>query len=161
MHARRARPESRASDQRRLFAAVLSALLPGLGQAFNGSWKMAAIFAIPSLILIGVALLLLQLNSTTMLLARAVVPANLTGLVILNLVLLGWRLLAVLDAFADRRYPGRPSRNGWIGLALIFAFVALPHLVAHVYGTTASSTFERVFSGVNGDPVGGADDDAG
>jgi LCP family protein required for cell wall assembly len=161
VHARRARPDTRPSDQRRLAAAVLSAILPGLGQAFNGRWRMAAIFAIPSLLLIGVTFLLLQLNSTTSLLARAVVPTNLTGLLVLNLVLLGWRLLAVLDAFGDRRYAGRPGRNGWIGLALIFVVVAIPHLVGHVYGTTASTTFERVFSGINGDPVGGADDDAG
>ena len=79
MHARRARTDTRPTDQRRLFAAILSAVLPGLGQAFNRRRRPAAIFAIPSLVLIGVAWLLLQLNTPSMLLARAIAPATLQG----------------------------------------------------------------------------------
>jgi LCP family protein required for cell wall assembly len=160
-HARRPRADPRASDGRRLFAAVLSAILPGLGQAFNGRWRAALVFGVPSLVLIGVTWLLLQLNSPTMLLARAIVPSNLQVLLILNWVLLGWRMLSALEAFVDRRYPARPGRLGGIGLLVLMAAAVLPHLLAHAYGTIAASTFERVFAGALGEPTGGPDDDAG
>ena len=161
VHVRRARPDARASDQRRLFAAVLSAILPGLGQAFNGRWRATLVFGIPSLALIVVTWLLLQLNSPTMLIARAIIPTNLQALLILNWVLLGWRLIAVLEAFGDARYPRWPGRLGGVGLAVVVAFVAIPHLAAHFYGSTASTTFQRVFAGVAGEPVGGVNDDSG
>jgi hypothetical protein len=62
VHARRARTATGPTDQRRLFAAILSAVLPGLGQAFNRRPRPAAVFAIPSLVVLAVAWLLLQLN---------------------------------------------------------------------------------------------------
>jgi len=172
VHARPARSVARAtdprhpavarpSDQRRLVAAVLSAILPGAGQAFNGRWKAAAIFAIPSLVLLGVTWLLLQFNTPTMLLAHAIVPSTLQTLLILNAVLLLWRVLSVLEAFSDRRYARRPARGGLIGLVVIVLLVALPHLAAHMYGSTAFSTFERVFAGASGDALSGPDDDPG
>ena len=121
MHARRARPDTRATDQRRLFAAVLSAVLPGLGQAFNRRGRPAAIFAIPSLVLLGIVWLLFQLNSSSMLVAQAIVPGTLQLLLIINGLVLAWRLIAVFEAFVDRRYPGKPGRLGGIGLIVVIA----------------------------------------
>ena len=161
MHARRARPDTRATDQRRLFAAILSAVLPGLGQAFNRRARPAAIFAIPSLVLLGVVWLLFQLNSSSMLVAQAIVPGTLQLLLIINGLVLAWRLIAVFEAFVDRRYPGKPGRLGGVGLVVVILLVALPHAVAHVYGASAFSTFERVFAGAGGDATGGPDDDPG
>jgi hypothetical protein len=50
VHARRVRPESGPIDRRRLTAAGLSAVLPGLGQAFNRRSRLAALFLVPSLL---------------------------------------------------------------------------------------------------------------
>ena len=161
MHARRARTATGPTDQLRLFAAILSAVLPGLGQAFNRRARPAAIFAIPSLVLLAVAWLLTQLNSSSMLLAHAIVPGTLHLLLILNGLILGWRLLAVFDAFTDRRYPGKPGRLGGVGLVVVIALVALPHLAVHLYGSNAFSTFERVFAGAGGNATGGPEDDPG
>jgi LCP family protein required for cell wall assembly len=162
VHARRARPDTRTSDQRRLLAAALSAIFPGLGQAFNGRRRAALVFGVPSLVLVVTAWLLVQLNSPTMLLARAIVPSTLQALLIFNGILLGWRLLAVVEAFADRRYPTRPGRLAGVGLIVVVVVaVGLPHLVAHAYGSTAFSTFERVFAGAAGDATGGPNDDPG
>ena len=161
MHARRARPTAGQADPRRLFAAVLSAILPGLGQLSNGRTRPAAIFLVPSLVVIGLAWLLVELNTSSMLVARAIVPGTLQLLLILNGLVLAWRLLSVFEAFVDRRYPGKPGRLGGVGLAVVVLFVALPHLVAHVYGTSAFATFERVFGGATGDATGGPDDDPG
>ena len=161
MHARRVRPATGPTDQRRLFAAILSAVLPGLGQAFNRRRRPALNFAIPSLVLLGVAWLLFQLNTSSMLVAQAIVPGTLQLLLIINALVLLWRLIAVFEAFVDRRYPGKPGRLGGVGLLVLIALVALPHAVAHIYGASAFSTFERVFAGARGDATGGSDDDPG
>jgi LCP family protein required for cell wall assembly len=161
VHARRVRPATGPSDQRRLFAAILSAILPGLGQAFNRRGRTAAIFAIPSLVVLLVAWLLFQLNSSSMLLAHAIVPGTLQLLLILNALILAWRLVAVFEAFVDRRYPGKPGRLGGVGLIVVIGLVALPHAAAHIYGASAFSAFERVFSGAGGDALGGPNDDPG
>jgi LCP family protein required for cell wall assembly len=151
-------PDSRPTDRRRLFAAALSAILPGLGQAFNRRARSAAVFALPTLVLLGLAWLLLQLFSPTMLLAHAIVPSTLQVLLILNVVVLAWRLLAVFEAFVDRRYPGRPGRLGGVGLVVVLLVVAIPHAIAFNVGSSAFGAFDRVFgSGA----IGGSDDDPG
>jgi LCP family protein required for cell wall assembly len=159
------RPERRAATQptdgRRLLAAVLSGVIPGLGQAVNGRTRGAAILLVPSLIVLLVAGLTIATSTPTMLLARAIVPDTLRMLLILDVVILVWRLAAVLHAFADRRYPPRPGRAGAVGLAIIVALVALPHGIAGLYGANAFTTFEKVFSGTAGEPVGGKNDDPG
>jgi LCP family protein required for cell wall assembly len=161
VHARHARPDPRPTDQRRLVAAALSTLLPGLGQAFNRRARLAAVFAIPSILLIVAAWLLLQLNSPTMLLANAVLPTTLRLLLVLNLIVLTWRLIAVFDAFADRRYPRRPGRAGLVGLIVLLVVVTVPHAIGFAGGAIAFSTFERVFAGASGDATGGPNDDPG
>ena len=160
------RPERRTAatqptDTRRLLAAILSGVIPGLGQAMNGRTRQAAIFLVPSLIVLLVAGLLLLTTSSTMLLARAIVPDTLRTLLILDVVVLVWRLAAVVQAFIDRRYPPRPGRLGAVGLAIVVVLVALPHAIAGLYGANAFNTFEKVFSGTQGVPVGGKNDDPG
>ncbi len=52
MHARRVRPETGPIDRRRLAAAGLSAVLPGLGQRSTGGPRLAAVFLVPSLVIL-------------------------------------------------------------------------------------------------------------
>ena len=108
--------------------------------------------------LVGVAWLLVQLNTSSMLLAHAIVPGTLQLLLILNVLIVVWRLIAVFEAFVDRRYPGKPGRLGGVGLLVVILLVAVPHLAVHVYGASAFTTFERVFGG---GATGGPDDDPG
>jgi polyisoprenyl-teichoic acid--peptidoglycan teichoic acid transferase len=160
------RPERRPAatqptDRRRLLAAILSGVIPGVGQAVNGRTRQAAIFLVPSLIVLLAAGLIVLTTSSTMLLARAIVPDTLRTLLLLDIVVLVWRLAAVVHAFVDRRYPPRPGRLGAVGLAVVVILVALPHGIAGVYGASAFTTFEKVFSGAQGEPVGGKNDDPG
>ncbi len=147
MHARRIRPDTGPTDRRRLAAAGLSAVLPGLGQAFNGRRRLALWFMVPSLILLAVALLVIRLQSPTRLAAWAVAPSVLSALLLLNLVVLAWRLIAVGQAFLDTGRPGPTGRLGIVGIALIALAVAAPHLIVWQYGSLASDMFKSIFGG--------------
>jgi LCP family protein required for cell wall assembly len=145
VHARRVRPDTGPIDRRRLAAAGLSAILPGLGQAFNRRSRLALLFLVPSLILILVAVALLSTQSLTRLAAFAVAPPVLGTLLTINLLLLAWRLLAVGQAFLDTRRAGPTGRLGIIGFAVILLLVAVPHVMAYRYGTAFGSAFAKMF----------------
>ena len=145
MHARRVRPDTGPIDRRRLAAAGLSAVLPGLGQAFNRRARLAILFLVPSLLLVVAALMLLNLQSTARLAAWAASPTVLATLLTLNVLVLVWRLLAVGQAFLDTQRSGRTGRLGVVGIALVALAVVLPHVLAYQYGTAFRETFARVF----------------
>ncbi len=147
MHARRIRPDTGPTDRRRLAAAGLSAVIPGLGQAFNRRRQLALWFLVPSLILLAVALLVVRLQSPTRLAAWAVAPSVLNALLLLNLVVLAWRLIAVGQAFLDTGRPGPTGRLGIVGIALIALVVTVPHLMVWQYGTLAGDMFKSIFGG--------------
>ncbi|MFL5686171.1 MAG: LCP family protein [Chloroflexota bacterium] len=147
MHATRIRtaPSSGPIDRRRLFAAGLSALLPGLGQAFNGRRRLTLLFLIPSLIIGALVGLGWATQTPTRIAAWAVAPAVLAGLLSLNALVLGWRLLAVGQAFLDTRRHGPTGRLGVIGIVIIAALVVLPHLAVYRYGTAFGEAFAKIF----------------
>ena len=145
MHARRIQPETAPIDRHRLGAAILSAIMPGLGQVANRQTRLALLFGLPSLALFALLLLVLQGNSTTRLFATLMVPATLGTVLVLNVLVLLWRLVAVAQAFFDARYPLRPSARATAGLGVIVLFVALPHLAGGWVGYSAFDNFKRVF----------------
>ncbi len=122
-------------------------MLPGTGQALNGRLRPAIALLVPSLILIAAAWLYVHSDTPAMLVARLVAPPILAALLVLNLVVLAWRLVAVLGAFLDRRYPLRPGRAGAAGLAILLVVTALPHVLAWNYGSAAQAMFGRIFAG--------------
>ncbi len=146
MQARRIRPETGPIDRRRLTAAGLSAVLPGLGQLFNRRTRLAALFLVPSLIVLIVFVLLWATQSPTQLAARAMAPTVLGALLTLNLLLLVWRLLAVGQAFLDTRWHGTTGRGrGGRDRGHRASLVVIPHLLVYSYGTAFGRTFEQVF----------------
>ncbi|MCI0344934.1 MAG: LCP family protein [Chloroflexi bacterium] len=70
-----------------------------------------------------------------------------TVLLVLNTLVLAWRLAAVLQAFFDSRHRIRPGRLGTFAIAALVVAVAAPHTLAHVWGSAAKSAFEKVFTG--------------
>jgi len=146
VQARRIRPDTRPMDVRRLTAAGLSAVLPGLGQLFNGRRRLAALFLVPSLILLLVAVMLMTIQSPARLAAWVVSPQVLGALMTLNALVLAWRLAAVGQAFLDTRRAGPAGRLGIVGIIVIGLVVVLPHLVVYRYGTVLGETFDRIFA---------------
>jgi LCP family protein required for cell wall assembly len=155
VHARRVRPQTGPIDRRRLAAAGLSAVLPGLGQLFNGRRQLAAIFLIPSLILVLVAALPFATQPAIQLAAKAAAPQVLGALLTLNLILVVFRLLAVSQAFLDTRRAGPTGRLGVVGIAILALLVIAPHALAFRYGAAFGDAFARVFA--DGGSLGGDD----
>src|SRR5690349_4397676 len=79
-------------DIRRVVAAALSAVVPGLGQALNGRRRLALALAVPVILVIAVAGVAVATTRPAMLVAWLVRPEVISTLLTLNLVLLAWRL---------------------------------------------------------------------
>ena len=131
--------------------------LPGLGQLFNRRRQLAALFLIPSLVVLLVAFLLRARSSRR--------PGWRPGSSRRRssarcwrstCVVLAWRLTAVGQAFLDTRRSGT-DRAGSASSASwsIASLVALPHLVVYRYGTVLGDTSTRVFAG---EVLGSVDD---
>ncbi|MEI8333048.1 MAG: LCP family protein [Chloroflexota bacterium] len=154
-----------ASEGRRLLAAALSALVPGLGQAYEGRLAAAALLFAP-VVLIAVGLgLIVGTTPLPELAGSLVLPSTITVLLVANIALLAWRILAVVDAWhggrrqrAERttgstgRDRGTAGALGVLALVAILAFVSVPHALAGWYGASASTAVARIFTAEDGDP---------
>ena len=145
--ARRARPASRPSDLRRLVAATASSIVPGAGQALNLRLRPALFFGLPTALIVLVVWLIVHSDRPAAVLAKLVSPGILGALLLLNVVTLLWRLLALFQAFTDRRYPGQPGRLGGVGLVALLAFTVVPHAIAWNAGSAAQEMFAQIFAG--------------
>lgn len=129
-----------------LIAAFLSALVPGLGQGYLGRWKRALLFAAPILVG-GVAGLVILDLPTLDLLGYAVQPTVLRTVLLVNLFVVVWRVVAITDAFAaagDTVTWWKVATVGVLALA-----VTLPHIVVTQYTLDAAYALDEVF--VSGD----------
>lgn len=150
-HAVRARPEVQpregGGDLRRLVAAGLSGLVPGLGQLVNGRPRLAVRLLVPTGIVLAAVALTAASTPPIQLLASLVSPAALGLLGAVSLAVLGWRSFAVLQAFFDHRYRRRSSPAALGGLVLVLGFVALPHLAGQWYIGAAEEALAGSFAG--------------
>jgi LCP family protein required for cell wall assembly len=147
VQATRIRPDTGATDRRRLAAATLSAVLPGLGQAFNRRRRLALLFLVPSLIILAIGLLLVQLQSPIRIAAWVITPSVLGTVLTLNLVLVLWRLTAAFQAFLDTRWTGPTGRLGIVGMVVIAIVIVVPHFMVFQYGRLLGDTFGTIFEG--------------
>lgn len=97
------------TDRRSAAASVLSFLFPGLGQAYNGDRLLASVLAVPVVLALALAALAVITGGRDVL-TRFLDMQVLLALVVFDVALLGWRLLAILQAHAAR---SRLSARGW------------------------------------------------
>ena len=133
-------------------AAVLSFILPGLGQAYAGRWRLAVAFAAP------VLLLALVVAATLTVFAKGVrvdifSSAFIIGLLVLDVALFAWRAASITEAGLTRPRPpmGRRRRDVAIVVLLLAATVAMHGYVGVVLGTL-DQTLAQVFAGEDGRP---------
>ena len=138
INSRRHRPP----DPRSAAAAALSFVFPGGGQAYNGQWALASLLAVPVLLVVVLAVLVLAIGGTGVL-AKLLDARVLIGLIVLDIALLGWRLVAIVQAFAERSAMTFNSWPAWLTAALVVVTIAMHALPAY-YAAKAIDTLGTV-----------------
>ncbi len=92
-------PEPRPRARSPFVAAVLSLLFPGLGHAYAGAYQRALGFAAPPILIGALAAGIVLRMDPPRLIEFALAPPVLPGVFVLNLVLLVYRLVAIVDAY--------------------------------------------------------------
>jgi LCP family protein required for cell wall assembly len=133
------------SGPRASLAAFLSFLFPGLGQAYNGEAGLAWLLAVPILILVGAIVTILALDSSQVL-ARLFDIRFLIGLIVMDVVLLAWRLVAVVQAYGHLARPTPRSRATW-AMAILVTLTLAMHAVPAYYAAKAIDTLGSVALG--------------
>jgi LCP family protein required for cell wall assembly len=119
-------------DPRSAAAAAMSFVFPGLGQGYNGQWALAVILALPVVILL-VLVAAAVLTGSAGIFVRLLDVRILAALIVLNLTILGWRLVAILQAHAEREPLTPRAWPTWVTAMLVVVTLAmhgLPTLVA-------------------------------
>lgn len=129
-------------DPRSAAAALLSFLFPGVGQAYNGQWALASLLAVPVMLIVALGVLVLAAGGSGTL-SRLFDSRVLIALIVLDVALLGWRLVAILQAHGERSrltFKGWPT---WVTAALVVATLAM-HAVPAYYAAKALDTLDSV-----------------
>jgi len=146
--------DARSPNPRAPLAALLSFVFPGLGQAYNGQSGLAWLLAAPILVLVAVVVAVI-LTSSSALFGRLFDYRFLVGLVVLDLVLLAWRVIAVVQAHSQREPPNPRSWGTWVTALLLTAVLAMHALPAY-YVVKAIDTLDTVaLGGSHGGQLGG------
>ena len=133
---------ARRPDPRSAAAALLSFLLPGLGQGYNGQWLLGAALAAPMLLLavLGVAVVATGGGSA---LARLLDARILIAIIALNVALVGWRIVAIVQAHARRGRLSWRAWTTWVTVGLVVVTIAM-HALPSYYAAKAIDTLESV-----------------
>ena len=132
----------RRADPRSATAALLSFLFPGVGQAYNGQWALAGLLALPVLLIVGLAALLVMRDGSAVV-SRFLDARLLIALIVLDLALLGWRLVAILQAHGVRSGLVLRAWPAWITYVLVVMTLAMHALPAY-YAVKAIDTLGTV-----------------
>lgn len=129
---------------RRFLAGALSALVPGLGQLYAGRPGIAFVFLLPAIVLIAIVALAV-ISSPARALATIIDPTVLLVLLLLQGLILAWRLLAVANAVSDPRLPPLRARHA-LPMLLLVLLVALPQLYLAYSTVLMREASERIFT---------------
>jgi LCP family protein required for cell wall assembly len=124
-------------------AAALSFLLPGLGQAYAGRTRLALLFVAPVLLVagtIGGALLV----GTEILLRTLLVPGALAAVLVVNVALMAWRLIAIGEAGLTPVAPRGRSPLA-VGVAVVLMLVTVG---MHTWLASATLAADRALAQV-------------
>jgi len=139
-----------AEERSGVAAAALGAVLPGLGHGYLGRWWSAAAMAVPTIALIGIAVIAIRMPSFE-LLGVLVTPGVLRGILVANLVIVVWRVAAVVDPY--RFSKGQHSAWTLMTVFLLGFLVAVPHVLIARYTLDAAYVLDKVFVSGEVDPV--------
>ncbi len=127
-------------------AALLSALWPGLGQLAVGARRSGLLLAVPPLLLLGLIVAALLTKDRIAFLAVFLDPGVISALLLAQLALVVWRMVAVVDAF--RRGAGPIRARGAALTAVGLVFVLVPSIYAAYLTEVTREAAATVFSPV-------------
>ncbi len=130
-------------------AAALSFMLPGLGQAYAGRARLGLLFAAPIIVLAGM-LISAFLVGTDALVRVLVVPGALMVVLVLNLGLLLWRLMAIGEAGLTPLAARRRSR----ATVAVVVLLMLITMGMHTWVASATLAADRALAQIFTPPVG-------
>ncbi len=138
----------RKPDPRAPLAALLSFVFPGLGQAYNGEAAIAWFMASPIILLvIGVILALSVIRGG--LLLNLLDVRFLAALIALDVLLLAWRLAAIVQAYLRREHPGWRRWTTYAGVLVVVLTLAM-HVLPGYWAFKAIDTLNAVAQGGSG-----------
>ena len=163
------RPRDEGRHRSPFAAAFLSLLFPGLGQAYVGFYGRALAFATPLVLVIALGGgLVINAQTRLGLLAALSSPSTLLAILVLNAILLAYRVVAIVDAFrlaqaanalsaagaSDRL--GRP-RVRWhpvaiAGLLAVILVASIAHVAVARYDLIAYDLVTSIGQGDDEDP---------
>lgn len=125
-------------------AAILDALIPGLGHLIAGRRLRALLFVSPLLVMLATALLIVATTSGPRLAATLLSAEVIWGLLAAQALLLASRLIAVGSSLFDPALP-RPDRRDLAPIALLLAFVIAPQAYAGYATEIAREAADQIF----------------
>lgn len=129
-------------------AALLSFVAPGLGQLSLGALRRGVLVALPAVGVL-VAAVGLRLAGGGALLDFLLQPKILVGLLVLNVLLAGYHVLAIVDAYGlavrARPTPPRAGRASLLVLAALLVGTFSLHGAIEAIGYQAYATLDRIF----------------
>ena len=128
----------------RFGAGLLSALIPGLGHLVTGRRQLAALFLAPVIVGVFVVAVLVATTDRLSLAASLIDPGIVGGILVLEAVFLGWRLIAVVSSMIDRSFP-RFALADVVGLVLVLALAIVPQASLGLVTYAAQQTEVAVF----------------
>ena len=138
------RPAPASSAERLL---ILNAVFPGLGHLVAGRRRWALILALPAFVLVAIGVALLLGSSVTSLAARLFDPQVLAVLLVIQGLLLAWRLGAL--AAVRQITPIRGSASTIVAAIVAVAIVAAPQLVVAGLTLDARDAAAEVYAPVD------------
>jgi LCP family protein required for cell wall assembly len=134
-------------------AALLSFIVPGLGQAYNRQMVLAWVLALPVLVLAVVAAIVFVLPEVDVL-SHLLDIRFLVALIVLDVALLGWRAVAIVQAYAARHVSGRRRSGPTYVTAVLVVIAIVMHAVPVFYAAKAIDTLNAVALGGDGGGFG-------
>jgi LCP family protein required for cell wall assembly len=153
------RPAPQARNRSPFAAAFLSFIFPGLGQLYAGAPQRALLFAAPPILALALTLGLLLRADRFGLLGFVVQPSVLTAILVINLLVLAYRVIAVIDAYRVAAYQNAALAGGTrlgrprlalgpvsvAGLIAVLAVLSLGHVALARYDLQAMDLVNCIF----------------
>ncbi len=131
-----------------MLAAALSFIWPGLGQGWAGARRRALLFAAPMMLLAVAALLLVIVQGRARALGLLLQPDVLVALLTLNVLVLAYRIFAIVDAYrvASRRWPPPVRGHAAVGAMLLGVVLGGTLLMHGWLGLVGYKTYDTIAS---------------